>query len=154
MERVYLMSQEVSRSQAEQCRAEVACMMFTEGWGANPGWQAVWEAHAVDDLVGYFHGDPEPNRGRDAFIAFQSVLFEGFPDLQTEIKTVTVEKETVIVQSVLTGAHTGTFLGVPPSGQTVHVPDVTIFRFEGQKICEVRYFTDLLRVMQTIGAVH
>ena len=42
-------------------------------------------------MVGYCHGDPEPNRVRDAFIAFQSMRFEGFPDLKTAIAAVTVE---------------------------------------------------------------
>lgn len=142
-----------NRSSAEQRRVEIACMMFLEGWGANKGWQAVWKEHATREMVGYFHGDPEPNRGRDAFVSFQSMLFEGFPNLKTDITSVTVEDDTVVVQSVLAGVQSGPFLGYPASHKNVHVPDVTIFRFEGDKICEVRYFTDLLRVMRTIGAV-
>jgi len=65
---------------------------------------------------------------------------------------VTVEGDTVIVQSRLSGVQTGPFLGLPASHRAVDVPDVTIFRFRYDKICEVRYFTDLLRVMQTIDA--
>lgn len=131
----------------------MACGMFRDGWGANPGWQAVWEAHAAPDMIGFFNGQPEPNRGRKAFIAFQEALFEGFSDLSTDVTGVTVERETVVVQSVLDGVQNGMFLGVPPSGKHVHVPDVTIFRFTEETICEVRYFTDLLLVMKTIGAV-
>jgi len=141
-----------NRTEMEMKRAQIACMMFNEGWGANTGWTDVWRAHATEDMVGYFHGDPAPNRGRDAFLTFQSALFEGFPDLKTEIISVTVEGDTVIVQSRLSGVQTGPFLGFPPSHCAVDVPDVTIFRFHDDKICEVRYFTDLLRVMQTIGA--
>lgn len=143
---------DAARMPAEQRRAEVASKMFDEGWGANPEWESVWEDHATEDMIGYFHGDPEPNKGRQAFISFQSMLFDGFPDLKTKVTSVTVEGDTVVVQSRLTGQHSGEFLGVPPSNNVVDVPDVTIFRFEGEKICEVRYFTDLLRVMQTIGA--
>lgn len=141
-----------NRTEIETTRAQVACMMFDEGWGANKGWRDIWDAHATEDMVGYFHGDPEPNRGRQAYLTFQSALFEGFPDLQTHITSVTVEGDTVVVQSRLTGEHTGPFLGIPASHGAVNVPDVTIFRFANEKICEVRYFTDLLRVMQTIGA--
>ncbi len=143
---------EETRTPMEQRRAEVATKMFHDGWGANVGWQSVWEDHATEDMLGYFHGDPEPNRGRAQFIAFQSMLFDGFPDLKSEVKSVTAEGETVVVQSRLTGKQTGDFLGVPPSNNWVDVPDVTIFRFEKDMICEVRYFTDLMRVMETIGA--
>jgi predicted ester cyclase len=141
------------RSEIELLRVDIAQMMFREGWGANAGWQDVWKAHATEDMVGYFHGDPNPNQGRVAFLAFQAALFEGFPKLETHITATIVEGDTVIVQSLLSGAHTGDFLGIPASHKDVAVPDVTIFRFEGDKISEVRYFTDLLRVMQTIGAV-
>ncbi|MGP1397706.1 MAG: ester cyclase [Inquilinaceae bacterium] len=141
------------RSAIEQRRANVACKMFGEGWGATPGWRKVWEANATADMVGYFNGEPEPNRGRDAFIRFQQELFEGFPDLKTEVIAVIVEDDKVVVQSVLDGLQTGPFLGVPPSNNRVRVPDVTVFGFEGEKIREVRYFTDLLRVMSAIGAL-
>ena len=142
---------DTTRTPSEQRRADVAIKMFHEGWGANTGWQSVWEDHAKEDMQGYFHGDPNPNQGRTAYLAFQSMLFDGFPDLKTEVKSVTAESDTVVVQSRLTGRQTGEFLGVPPSNNKVDVPDVTIFRFDEDKICEVRYFTDLMRVLQTIG---
>ncbi|MEM1065475.1 MAG: ester cyclase [Pseudomonadota bacterium] len=145
-------SPDTRRTPSEQRRVDVAKKMFDEGWGANTGWQSVWKNHATDDMIGYFHGNPEPNKGRTAFVAFQSMLFDGFPNLKTEVRSVTAEGDTVVIQSRLTGKQTGEFLGVPPSNNEVDVPDVTIFRFEQDKICEVRYFTDLLRVMQTIGA--
>ncbi len=141
------------RSAQEESHASIACMMFDKGWGATPGWQEVWREHATPDMVGYFHGEPVPNAGIDAFLAFQEALFAGFPALTTTVTGVTVEGDTVIVQSLLEGRQTGSFLGAPASNAEVRVPDVTIFRFEGGRICEVRYFTDLLMVMSTIGAV-
>lgn len=141
------------RSAREQRLVETACRMFDAGWGARPAWQDVWRAHAAPDMIGYFNGQPDPNVGIDAFIAFQEELFEGFPDLTTDITDVLAEGDRVVVQSVLDGVQSGRFLGAPPSHARVVVPDVTIFRFAGEKIGEVRYFTDLLAVMTAIGAV-
>ena len=52
----------------------------------------------------------------------------------------------------LAGSQDGVFLGVPPSGNAVDVPDITLFRFADGKVIEQHYFTDLLAVMSAIGA--
>lgn len=146
-------NQDVGRSPEESRHVETALKMFNDGWGTAPSWQDVWRAHSAADMVGYFNGEPEPSVGLDSFLTFQEGLFEGFPDIKTRVTAVTAEGETVVVQSMLEGVQSGPFLGVPPSNNRVEVPDVTIFRFADGKIREVRYFTDLLAVMTTVGAV-
>jgi steroid delta-isomerase-like uncharacterized protein len=139
------------RSPNEAQNVKTALMMFAEGWGATPGWQDVWRAHAADNLISFFNCNPEPHKDLEQFLTFQEELFGGFPKLRTYVTDVTAEAGTVIVQSMLDGTHDGEFLGVPPSGARVQVPDVTVFRLNNGKIVEVRYFTDLLAVMTMIG---
>jgi len=91
--------------------------------------------------------------GIDTAIEFNEDLFSGFPELAVEIREIVADGDTVIVRGRLKGTHDGPFLGIPASGANVDVPDVTIFRLKEGKIAESRYFTDLLAVMTTIGAV-
>jgi steroid delta-isomerase-like uncharacterized protein len=139
------------RSPHEQQNVKTALMMFAEGWGAIPGWQDVWRAHAAGNMMSFFNGNPDPQKDLEQFLTFQAELFGGFPTLQTQVTDVTAEADTVVVQSMLEGTHDGEFLGVPASGARVKIPDVTIFRLKNNKIVEVKYFTDLLIVMTMIG---
>ncbi|MEM9797509.1 MAG: ester cyclase [Pseudomonadota bacterium] len=141
------------RSQIERRNVATALTLFGQGWGARPGWEDVWKRVFDPDIVSRFHAFP-PIRGLEAAMAFNADLFAGFPDLKVAITSVTAESDTVVVQSRLTGRHEGAFLNVSASGASVDVPDVTILRFGADgRILESRYFTDLLAVMTTIGAV-
>jgi len=70
-----------------------------------------------------------------------------------DVEEIIVEGNSVVVQNRLTRSHKGTFFGVPETGASVNVPDVTVYKFANGKVVEKRYFTDLLAVMITIGAV-
>jgi predicted ester cyclase len=143
----------LQRTPDEQQNVETALMMFTDGWGTSPGWQNVWRKHAENDMIAYFNGDPEPSRNLGQFLLFQEGLFAGFPTISTTVTDVTVEADTVIVQSTLDGTHDGMFLGIPASRARVQMPDVTLFRFNNGRIAETRYFIDLLAVMTIIGGL-
>lgn len=141
-----------SRTQIEQRNVDIALRLFTQGWGANQGWKEVWR-EVVSPSVHYcFHGQT-PIENLEQAIAFNAELFAGFPTLDVTVERVVAEDDAVVVQAHLKGGHTGPFLGIPASGASVSVPDVTLFRLAGGKVTEMRYFTDLLTVMRTIGAI-
>lgn len=141
------------RAATEAANVKTVLRMFAEGWGANEGWETVWRENLSPGFLSYFHSRP-PIEGIEPAIAFNRELFVGFPELRMTVEDVVAEGDNVIVRGRLSGSNDGPFLGAPPSGADVLVPDVTIFRLEGGKIVEMRYFTDLLAVMTTIGAVH
>ncbi|MFO6466174.1 ester cyclase [Jannaschia sp. KMU-145] len=140
------------RTATEDRNVAIVERLFDDGWGARPGWEAVWRAHLAPDVRTFFHAFP-PTDGRAPAIAFNRDLFAGFPDLHMSIEDVVAEGDTVIVRGRLTGRHDGPFLGIPASGASVDVPDVTLFRLRDEKVIESRYFTDLLAVMTAIGAI-
>ena len=86
-------------------------------------------------------------------IDFNAELFVGFPRLEMSIRGIVAEGNNVVVMGHLNGEHDGLFLGVPASGAEVSVPDVTILTFRDRQIIEMRYFTDLMAVMTSIGAL-
>lgn len=140
------------RTHIEEENVETVTRLFEEGWGARSGWEEVWRANLAPEFRSFFHAFP-PNVGVEPAIAFNRDLFAGFPDLRMTVEDVVAEGDAVIVRGRLTGQHDGPFLGVPATGASVDVPDVTMFRLRDGKVVESRYFTDLLAVMTAIGAV-
>ncbi len=140
------------RTATEEANVQTVLRMFSEGWGANEGWDAVWRDCLSPSFRSYFHSHP-PIDGVEPAIAFNRELFVGFPELQMTVEHVVAEGDDVVVRGQLSGRNDGSFLGAPASGADVRVPDVTLFRFDKGGIAEMRYFTDLLAVMTTIGAV-
>ncbi|WP_298969229.1 ester cyclase [uncultured Roseobacter sp.] len=140
------------RTSVEAQNVETVMTLFNEGWGACEGWRDVWRATMAPEFRSIFHSH-QAVEGIEDSIAFNTGLFEGFPTLAVAVEDVVAEGNTVVVRARLTGTHDGPFLGVPPSGQTVNVPDVTLFKLADQKVVEMRYFTDLVAVMTAIGAL-
>lgn len=140
------------RTVAEERNVETVMQLFKDGWGARRGWEEVWRSNMSPDFRSFFHAFP-PTEGVEAAIAFNRDLFVGFPNLQMDVQDVVAEENSVVVRGRLTGQHDGSFLGVPATGASVDVPDVTLFRLTDSKVIEMRYFTDLLAVMTAIGAV-
>lgn len=142
----------IDRTETEVANVSLALRMFEEGWGANAGWEEIWRTILAPSFRSYFHSHP-PIEGVEDAIIFNRELFKGFPDLQITVEDVVSEGDNVVVRGLLEGTNDGSFLDAPSSGAYVRVPDVTIFRVEEGQIVEMRYFTDLLAVMTTIGAV-
>lgn len=76
-----------------------------------------------------------------------------FPDLRLEVEDMVADDEKVSFRLVLRGTHQGEFLRVPPTGKIIQVGAVDIARFAGGKIVEQWGQTDLLGLMQQIGAI-
>ena len=66
----------------------------------------------------------------------QSTWKRAFPDHDYRIDLIFAKNDTVIVLYTYTGTHTDTILGIPPSGNQIAVPEMTIYRFEDELIVE------------------
>jgi ketosteroid isomerase-like protein len=75
------MTQATSRV-AEQARSPMV-EGFARFW-ANPD-PTVLPPLLAEDVVGYFPGDPEPVRGRDAYVAKIAQFLQLLPDLRLEV---------------------------------------------------------------------
>ena len=76
-----------------------------------------------------------------------------FPDLRLEVEDMVADSDKVSFRLVLRGTHQGEFMHMPPTGNTIQVGAVDIARFEGGRIMEQWGQTDLLGLMQQIGAI-
>jgi predicted ester cyclase len=86
-------------------------------------------------------------------IAGAHALRAGFPDLQVSLDTanVVVEGSQVVAHSLLTGTHSGEFLGVAPTGKTVTWSHTDFHRFAGTKVVERWGSAATLTLFQQIG---
>ena len=86
-------------------------------------------------------------------LAGAQTLRAAFPDftMTPDQANIVVEGNQVVVHSLLTGTHTGEFLGVAPTGKTVTWSHTDFLRFSGGKVVERWVSADTLTLFQQIG---
>lgn len=94
-----------------------------------------------------------PEVDREGWKAYVQNFLAGFPDLHMEVHETLATESRVVVRVTYRGTHTGTFLGVPPSGKAIAMPAIGYFHMENGLGVENWGVFDVLGVMQTIGAI-
>ncbi|MEU6841691.1 flavin reductase [Streptomyces sp. NPDC046716] len=123
-------------------------------------WDAAWNHGVVDalnDLLSPAYlrrrGPAGTEQDRAEFKASISAVREAFPDLRTEIEDLAEDGDRVAVRWHSTGRHTGTFLGVPPTGRTVEVSGATFARFDGDTVTEEWVTFDSRQLLESLGII-
>jgi predicted ester cyclase len=132
----------------EQARAVVE-RFFNEAWVNNNvnAWNELPE-----DLVFWNFGTKI--EGRDRWIeAFVRPLSQGFPDLHIEPDFFIAENDKVVVRWHGTGTHSGEFRGVAPTGKSINIVGVAIYRVADNRIVEGWSQADTLTLLTQIGAI-
>jgi steroid delta-isomerase-like uncharacterized protein len=98
--------------------------------------------------------DPAPGQGPgpEGFIRFFEKFRAAFPDLKVSAEHTVIDNENIALAYTITGTHTGTFMGVPATGQKIKARGVQIARFENGKIAERWGSSDELGILRQIGA--
>ena len=76
-----------------------------------------------------------------------------FPDTSVIVEDQVAEGDRVVTRWTFRGTHTGTYMGVPPSGRQLTVTGVHIHRIVDGKIVEVWAYPDALSFLQQLGAI-
>ena len=95
---------------------------------------------------------PEP-LDADGHKNFMSALLAAFPDSQIIVDDVIAEGDKVAVRHRLLGRHQAELQGIPPTGKTVEVGGIVIFRLMDGKIVEAWLNADILGMLQQLGVV-
>ena len=77
--------------------------------------------------------------------------FSAFPDLKFDVEQMIAAGDLVVSRYTIRGTHTGPWLGVPPTGNTVAVPMMTIHRIGQGKIVEDWVLVGTLTLLQQLG---
>jgi steroid delta-isomerase-like uncharacterized protein len=107
----------------------------------------------ASDYVGHDPAMPEEVRGVEGAREFYSMYRNAFPDADITIEDQLADGDMVATRWTGRGTHQGDLMGVPPSGNRVEVPGITISRIEGGKVAEEWNNYDALGMMQAIGGI-
>ena len=66
---------------------------------------------------------------------------------------VVAEGDTVVVYWTNTGTHSGPFMGIPPTGRTVKISGVDIYRIRDGKMAEHWHVVEQLQMLQQLGVI-
>jgi len=104
-----------------------------------------------EDLVGHFSGMPPVSI--DLHRQFGLATYEAFSDLQRPVDDLVAEGDKVVARWTSVGTHDGSFQGIPPTGKTVKTTGITVFRLADGKIVEEWSESDMLGMLQQLGAI-
>jgi steroid delta-isomerase-like uncharacterized protein len=88
-----------------------------------------------------------------ALKSFISGFHSAFPDGQLTIEQMIAEGDSVALRATYHGTQTGQFQDIPPTGKTVTVPAMDMYRLVEGKIVEHWGGPNLLRLLQQLGVI-
>jgi predicted ester cyclase len=79
-------------------------------------------------------------------------LFAAFPDGRYELEDILADGDTVAARDTFRGTHTGTFMGIAPTGRAVTLGSIHFVRLSGGKVVAHWVESDLLGLLRQLGA--
>ena len=125
---------------------------FKEVW--NEGRETTIDELFAESGVAYGLGAGEAEvHGPGRLKPFVRNLRGTLPDLQISIQDIMAEEDKVMVRVLLEGTHSGSGLGVPPSGRKVRVAGIVVVRISKGQFVEGWNSWDQLGLLRQIGAL-
>jgi steroid delta-isomerase-like uncharacterized protein len=103
------------------------------------------------DWVGHFPGMPPLDAAGHR--QYSEIMIAAFPDLERTIEDLVAEGDKVVARWTAKGTHTGDFQGIPPTGRVATSSGITIFRIVDGRIVEEWSESDMLGLLQQVGAI-
>lgn len=108
---------------------------------------------ASDDFVDHEEGLPGQPTGKEGVRFFVNAIREAFPDVRAAVDIAMADGDLEAVHGVVTGTHQGDFMGVPATNKSVEFAVIDIVRVQDGKVAEHWGLTDVMSLMQQLGAV-
>ena len=104
----------------------------------------------ADNFVNHTPGMPPD---REGFKQGMAAYIAAFPDLTITAEEIVAEGNKVVLRMTARGSHQGELMGIPPTGATVSIGEIHIYRIERGEIVERWGLFDSLGLLQQIGAI-
>jgi steroid delta-isomerase-like uncharacterized protein len=108
---------------------------------------------ASPDFTCHMGGMPDPVAGLEANLAADAGVRAAFSDLHWSIDDLIAEGDKVVVRRGWSMKHTGPFMGLPASGQTLSGTGIDIIHIRDGRLAEQWTESDNLSFMQQLGAL-
>jgi steroid delta-isomerase-like uncharacterized protein len=130
---------------------ELVRRIYDELW--NERKLEVAEELIAQDAVNYDTGLLPHPFGPEEMKGTVRMVTAGFPDNRHEVEEMIAEDDKVVVRCTLTGTHEGEFMGIPPTGRSIEVTEIHVYRLEDGKAVEHRVGRDDLGAMRQLGVI-
>jgi predicted ester cyclase len=80
-------------------------------------------------------------------------LFEAFPDFHVATLKTHYSEEAVIEEYEMTGTHRGVWAGIAPTGRSIKLRLLGLFRFEKDRLMSETVYFDHATLLRQIGAL-
>lgn len=99
--------------------------------------------------------DPAPGapNGFEGVRQTIAMLHDAFSGQRYEVHHVIGEGDMVVIDATMHGLHTGSFLGIPPTGREVALRSVHIVRYREGREVETWAIQDRMGLMQQLGVI-
>ena len=121
--------------------------LIDEVW--TQGNLAVVDALLAPDFVEHYPGLGQvwgPGGAKQAITELRTI----FPDFAATIEELLAEGDTVGVRLTVRGTHTGTYLGIPPTGTPATWTGLNLFRIADHRVVAAWAFWDLLGLVRQL----
>jgi C-1 hydroxylase len=117
----------------------------------NKEFDAVSDFYAADTVR---HGGLQGSiQGRDALVGYLEASLGGLSDIEVTELHCLEEDDIVVFDYEMTATHSGPMLEVPATGNQVEMTNAALFRIDDGKIVDEWPRTDMLGLMDGIGAI-
>jgi predicted ester cyclase len=121
-----------------------------------------WNAHEFDGVVTAFSEDCEvtapdfTGKGHQGLRDWWDYNEGPFPDNEVVVHRTVLEGDTLVEESTFRGTNTGPLTSpdgkeIPPTGNRVEIPYVSIYTARGDQIVSWRLYWDQMAVMSQLG---
>jgi steroid delta-isomerase-like uncharacterized protein len=107
----------------------------------------------AEDLIDHNPALPMEITSPAEFKEAVKTIHSAFPDFEAPIEDIIAEGDRVVTRTREMGTHEGTFAGVPPTGESVEVQGINIYRIEDGRIAEMWIQVDTMGLMGQLGVV-
>lgn len=124
---------------------------YYEKFLTAPGELGVADDIMCDDVAFRNPISPDGIHGIAEYKQFAGTWYRGFPDRVFTVEDLVEEGDKVAAAFLITGTHNGEFMGAAPTGMSITVRGMNLFRIEDGRIKDVQAFFDSGSLFRPIG---
>ena len=119
----------------------------------------VWNAGNFDSINDHFasdwvwHSAPGVSPDREGLRQLVMMFRSAFSQIQATVEDQIAEEETVVWRWTMRAMHTGHFMGIPPTDKSISFTGISIDRLAAGRFVERWDNTDMMGLMQQLGAI-
>lgn len=119
----------------------------------NQGKDSIVDEIISDDYIRHDPSTPQVSGDKEGIQQLMKAFRVAFPDLHFTIEDQVPAEDKVAVRWTSTGTHQGDLMGIPPTGKSIAINGISIYRLAGNKLNGEWTIWDSMGMMQQLGVI-